>query len=764
MRVLIAVTHLLGAGHLTRAAALARAFAAAGHEALLVSGGRPAPMVRPEGLRLVQLPSLHVVGTDFSRLLGPDGHPADAALIARRRALLLDALADFAPDAVITELFPFGRRALAAEFLALVDAAQAHRPRPLVLASVRDILVASAKLERIAQAHERVARLYDAVLVHGDPALVPLDVSWPLDAGTAQKIRYTGYVDEGTAAVPAATRSGVLVAAGSGPAGLCLLRAAAAAARLQPSPGWRILAGHGVPEDDLAALSHGLPEGTIARARPDYRTLLAGAALSVSQCGYNTAIDLLATATQAVLVPFEAGGETEQRLRAECLAGRGLARVLPEADLTAASLLQAVDAQLGAKPPEGHGIDLGGAARTVKIVEDFFGVGRAVPDVAEGPSPVRERDSVRAATSPERPGPSPQPAPARERGRVAGGTQWALSLAAMPDQDIGVQHAHFPPPSAGEGGPRRGSGEGQRDAAGFGSRHALSGDGAPLSPPAAQGTLPRRGGRESAHLGFTTLRKTLDDLAACGQRVPFWWRDDDAVAASPALDRLIDLAETHAVPLLLAAIPARIEPFLGERLAAAEKTVRVAVHGLAHHNHAPPGEKPAEFGAHRPIDALMADAAAGLRIARERLPEAALLPVFVPPWNRLAPDLAAALPGLGYRGLSSVPGLAITGLVRLDATLDPIDWRGTRSLRDPEALLQDLATGIARDPTRPIGLLTHHLAHDAALWAFVAGLLETCCGHPAVTCLDPRRLFLGAPVETGAAGSNLSASPAARNG
>ncbi|MCJ2142085.1 glycosyltransferase family protein, partial [Methylobacterium sp. E-066] len=388
MRVLIAVTHLLGAGHLTRAAALARAFAAAGHEALLVSGGRPAPMVRPEGLRLVQLPPLHVAGTDFARPLGPDGSPADAALFAQRRALLLDALADFAPDAVITELFPFGRRALAAEFLALVEAAQARRPRPLVLASVRDILVASSKPERIAQAHERVARLYDAVLVHGDSALVPLDASWPVDAGTAQKIRYTGYVDEGTACPSETTRKGVLVAAGSGPAGLGLLRASAEAARLQPALGWRILAGHGVPEADLAALGRFLPDGTIERARPDYRALLAGAALSVSQCGYNTAIDLLATATPAVLVPFEAGGETEQRLRAECLAGRGLARVLPEADLTAASLLQAVAAQLGATPPEPHGIDLGGARRTVGIVEDIligcsaqvFPADRTLPD------------------------------------------------------------------------------------------------------------------------------------------------------------------------------------------------------------------------------------------------------------------------------------------------------------------------------------------------------------------------------------------------
>ncbi len=681
MRVLIAVTHLLGAGHLTRAAALGRAFVASGHDALLVSGGVPAPMVRLSDVRLVQLPPLRVAGTDFARPLGPDGSPADPALFARRRALMLDALANFAPDAVITELFPFGRRALAAEFLALVEAAQARRPRPRVLASLRDILVASAKPERIGEAHERVARLYDAVLVHGDPALVPLDASWPLDAGTAGKIRYTGYVDDGSRTVPAATRTGVLVAAGSGPAGLGLLSAAAAAARMRPSLGWRILAGHGVPDPELAAIAHGLPEGTIGRARPDYRSLLAGSALSVSQCGYNTALDLLATATPAVLVPFEAGGETEQRLRAECLAGRGLGRVLSESELTAESLLHAVDAQLRATPPGPHGIDLGGTARTVAIVEDLF----------------------RLHGRPEVLGQAPVPPPAREEGFVAPFESRGLNVVA------------------------------------------------------------RNGGRVSARLGFVALRNALDEAAAGGRGVRLWWRDDDAVSASPALDRLIALAEAHGAPLLLAAIPSGIEPSLGERLAVA-KSVSVAVHGLAHHDHAPPGEKAAEFGPHRPLDARVADAAAGLRIARARLAEALLLPVFVPPWNRFAPDLAAALPGLGYRGLSAVPGPAIPGLVRADATLDPIDWRGTRSVRDPDTLLHDLAAGIARDPSRPVGLLTHHRVHDAAIWAFVADLLAVLRDHPAVTCLDPQSLFSGAMVETGAAASNLPVSPAARTG
>ena len=101
MRVLIAVTHLLGAGHLTRAAALARALAAEGHAVVLASGGNPAPLVRLDGVRLLQLDPVHIRGTAFSDLLDREGRPAGAALLARRRDALLGALSDLAPDAVV---------------------------------------------------------------------------------------------------------------------------------------------------------------------------------------------------------------------------------------------------------------------------------------------------------------------------------------------------------------------------------------------------------------------------------------------------------------------------------------------------------------------------------------------------------------------------------------------------------------------------------------------------------------------------------------
>ena len=146
------------------------------------------------------------------------------------------------------------------------------------------------------------------------------------------------------------------------------------------------------------------------------------------------------------------------------------------------------------------------------------------------------------------------------------------------------------------------------------------------------------------------------------------------------------------------------------------------------------------------------------------VPEATVLPVFVPPWNRLAPDLAAALPDLGYCGLSAVPGPPVPGLRRLDATLDPIDWRGTRSLRDPEALLTGVADAIVRAPEQPVGLLTHHRIHDDALWSFVAALIAHLVRHPAIQLLDLREHFGVAAMDMGPKASKSRVSQIARTG
>lgn len=215
-----------------------------------------------------------------------------------------------------------------------------------------------------------------------------------------------------------------------------------------------------------------------------------------------------------------------------------------------------------------------------------------------------------------------------------------------------------------------------------------------------------------------------------GEPARFWLRDDDAVAPGSALDRLLAIAAAAGVPVSLAVIPDRVEPALEPALRC-RPGVAVLQHGFAHADHAPPGEKSREFGPDRPLAGMAAEIGEG----RARLESfAGFVPIFVPPWNRIAPALAADLPSLGFPILSAYTNrrepVRIGGLAVLNAHLDPVAWHDGRGLGDTaeilsrlSARLEDQAAG--RLPgAEPIGLLTHHLVHDEETFAFLNELLQ----------------------------------------
>jgi predicted glycosyltransferase len=372
--ILISVTHLLGAGHLTRAATIGRALVAAGHRVTLVTGGKSAELTDFRGLSVIQLPV--VQGTfDLKSLLDEHGNSATEDLLSRRRAALVAACEAAAPDVVITELFPFGRRLLANEFDALLRAACSRNPRPLIVSSIRDIVSAPSKPSRLVDARRRLATYYHAVLFHGDPTFLPLDVSWPVDDALHSKLHATGYVDglERVPAGPPPEGRDVLVSGGSSGAAIRLYAAALAAAPLVPDLRWRFLVGGGVAEgqfDSLVAAASGNVK--VERARSDFRVLLRSCAVSVSQCGYNTAVDILRTGPLAVFVPFEGEGETEQRLRAERLSAMGFGEVVLESELSPETLASAVRAALNSPMRSAPQIRLDGAERTVATIETLL--------------------------------------------------------------------------------------------------------------------------------------------------------------------------------------------------------------------------------------------------------------------------------------------------------------------------------------------------------------------------------------------------------
>jgi predicted glycosyltransferase len=370
MKVLIVVTHLLGTGHLSRALTLGRAFAGDGHVVTIASGGMPAPQLDYSGITLLQLPALRSDGTNFTRLLDTNGQEAGPATMQARRTALINALGP-APDILITELFPFGRRVLGDEFLALLEAASALPHHPVILASIRDILAPPSRPSKATRTDEIIARFYDAVLVHSDPRGTPLEQSWPVSGPLRAKLRYTGYVAPPPSG-PHPEHAGqgeILVSAGGGAVGTRLFETAIAAAHLMPARRWRLLVGAGDTPARIEALKAQSPaaDTIIEPARPDFRQMLYHADASVSMCGYNTTLDLLQGGTNAVLVPFDAGQEVEQGLRAQSLAALPSISILRSADLTPRALCDAVEQVTGAPPRADTGLGFDGAAQTVAL-------------------------------------------------------------------------------------------------------------------------------------------------------------------------------------------------------------------------------------------------------------------------------------------------------------------------------------------------------------------------------------------------------------
>ncbi|MCH7831630.1 MAG: glycosyl transferase [Proteobacteria bacterium] len=378
-RVLFYVQHLQGVGHLYRAARIARAMTAAGLAVDLVSGGRPVPGLNAGGATLHPLAPVQCPDGDFANLRDGRGNPIDEAFKDRRREALLALFRESAPDAVIIEAFPFGRRQMGFELLAFLEAAASRDPKPLIVCSVRDILQTGKKPERIRETVERVNGFFDFVLVHGDPAFAALDETFPAAGEFAAKVHYTGLVaDPAPAGESAKDETGgeVLVSAGGGATDSgALLRAALAArslSNLKDRP-WRLLAGPNLPDGERAALETAAPKGvTVEANRDDFPSLLSRCAVSVSQAGYNTVAELLRAGCRAVVVPYSAGGETEQSFRAQRLHERGLAQVVEEAALGPETLAAAIDAAAGGPRPETGGIDLDGAENSARLVKSWL--------------------------------------------------------------------------------------------------------------------------------------------------------------------------------------------------------------------------------------------------------------------------------------------------------------------------------------------------------------------------------------------------------
>jgi predicted glycosyltransferase len=370
-------------GHLIRSLTLARQLSSSFRVVFLNGGRLPDSIPVPESIELVNLPPLGM--RSDGKLIHWQADQTLEQIKILRKQRIQSTIDNVAPDVVLIELFPFGRKKFAFELLPLLRQVNRCQPKPVVVCSVRDILVTQRDDQQHFDDRARwlVDRYFDAVLVHSDPHFMSLHDSFKPRHILKTPVFHTGFVSPepqkpATQVIPENSfQQHIVVSAGGGIVGTRLFRCMIAAYPLiqqQRKIPITLVAGPFLPERDWQFLqyqSQKLTDLTVHRSVPDLRALLSNASVSISQCGYNTAMDLLHTGIPSLVVPFSEGGENEQPRRADKLADLGTVKVLAEHELNAAILARHSLELLDFKP-SAIKLSLNGAENSKTIIKTLL--------------------------------------------------------------------------------------------------------------------------------------------------------------------------------------------------------------------------------------------------------------------------------------------------------------------------------------------------------------------------------------------------------
>ena len=387
-RLLLYCQHSLGLGHLKRAWALAEGLSSE-FQVILVSGGAPpGDLAPPTGIDVIALPPLAQDADGQLVVLNGAGSLEDVR--RERTRLLLQTYLQVRPSVVVIELFPFGRRKFHDELIALLDETR-RSPRPVVATSVRDLLVGRGanQQKHDDRARDLVDAYFDLVLVHTDPRFATLDETFRPTDRLTKPVCHTGFVvPETPAGVAIARGDGMLVSGGGGRfAERLYLCAIGAHDRLgSTAPPMTIVTGPLCPDGAFARVREAAAARQLIEVRRTVADLCGAmrrAAVSVSQCGYNTALDIVRAGVPALVVPFNDNGDSEQTDRAERLEQLDAVRVF-RGPLEAAALAEAIRDVMRFSPAPAP-LDMNGAERTATILKTALaergGPERAAPQV-----------------------------------------------------------------------------------------------------------------------------------------------------------------------------------------------------------------------------------------------------------------------------------------------------------------------------------------------------------------------------------------------
>ena len=324
-----------------------------------------------------------------------------AATVRLRANMIKSVIADFEPDLILVDKKPFG---VEDELAGALSELPAGPLRPRLVLLLRDILDEPEATQRVWRKNgyfEAISAYYHQVLVVGSPEVFDLRHEYAFPPFAAAKVEFCGYIArqpgrQTRSAVrqqigASADEPLVLVTPGGGEDGFGLIATTLKALSGLPAsacPRTHIVCGPELDETRRAQVhqaARSLGKVSVQDFSDDMMSLMGAADVVLSMGGYNTVCELLTLRKRALIVPRVKPGQ-EQLIRAERMAALGLLRMLHPQQMTPATLLAGLQAEieaLGARTTRAP-LDHDGLARVTEALFDAIGLHTPVDTLADG--------------------------------------------------------------------------------------------------------------------------------------------------------------------------------------------------------------------------------------------------------------------------------------------------------------------------------------------------------------------------------------------
>jgi predicted glycosyltransferase len=301
---------------------LATALNATGACHVHVIGSRTDTLIEGRAYKSVhRLPGLSKCPRTGLLSLTPSGREfiADTEYQELRWKMMRRAVGEIAPDVIVTEMWPLGRRAFNAEMLRLIKLVASWQRPPAIVCLARDVPSFSNKEPNWPLAKRVLREFYRMVIVAGDERVIRLDEFWPDLPASGIEVNYKGYFSPPILSPPNEPSDTVIVTAGGA------LRASEEQFVRDAILGLRrsVLQHlpcevYGALYDETTSIFTNTGESHSIRWSNTILSQMQMARCVIVQAGYNAVTEALALATPTVLVPrqsSEIGDEQVYRMR-----------------------------------------------------------------------------------------------------------------------------------------------------------------------------------------------------------------------------------------------------------------------------------------------------------------------------------------------------------------------------------------------------------------------------------------------------------------